>query len=100
MDILSIIGLLLAPVAIILGAILKGAGVHALVSSAAFMIVVVGTVAAICVQTPMRGHAARLGNCCRGYSGRRAHEPDAADQEDRRLEQHRAPAGAARARAR
>jgi chemotaxis protein MotA len=52
-DVLSIIGLLLAAVAIILGAILKGAGVHALISSAAFMIVIVGTIAAICVQTPM-----------------------------------------------
>src|SRR5580700_8651053 len=40
-------------IAILLGAILKGAGLHALVSAAAFMIVVVGTVAAICVQTPM-----------------------------------------------
>ena len=36
-----------------LGAILKGAGLHALVSSAAFMIVIVGTIAAICVQTPL-----------------------------------------------
>ena len=54
MDVLSITGLLLAAVAIILGAILKGAGIHALVSSAAFMIVVVGTVAAICVQTPLQ----------------------------------------------
>jgi chemotaxis protein MotA len=52
-DILSVIGLILAAVSIILGAILKGAGVHALVSSAAFMIVIVGTVAAICVQTPL-----------------------------------------------
>jgi chemotaxis protein MotA len=42
-DVLSIMGLLLASIAIILGAILKGAGVHALVSAAAFMIVVVGT---------------------------------------------------------
>jgi len=53
MDILSVVGLMLAMVAIVLGAILKGAGVHALVSSAAFMIVIVGTVAAICVQTPL-----------------------------------------------
>jgi chemotaxis protein MotA len=53
MDILSIVGLLLAVVAITLGAVLKGAGLHALVSAAAFMIVIVGTVAAICVQTPM-----------------------------------------------
>jgi chemotaxis protein MotA len=52
-DILSIIGLILAAVSIVLGAILKGAGIHALLSSAAFMIVVVGTVAAICVQTPL-----------------------------------------------
>ena len=54
MDFLSITGLLLAAVAIILGAILKGAGIHALLSAAAFMIVVVGTAAAICVQTPMK----------------------------------------------
>lgn len=53
MDILSIIGLLLALVAILVGAVLKGAGIHALLSAAAFMIVVVGTVAAICLQTPM-----------------------------------------------
>jgi chemotaxis protein MotA len=52
-DLLSIIGLLLALVAIIVGAILKGAGVHALLSAAAFMIVVVGTIAAILVQTPL-----------------------------------------------
>jgi chemotaxis protein MotA len=52
-DILSIIGLLLAFFAIIVGAVLKGAGIHALISSAAFMIVIVGTVAAICVQTPL-----------------------------------------------
>ena len=53
MDILSLIGLVLAVVAVIVGAILKGAGVKALLSSAAFMIVIVGTVAAICVQTPL-----------------------------------------------
>jgi len=52
-DVLSIVGLLLAALAIGLGAILKGAGIHALISSAAFMIVIVGTVAAICVQTPL-----------------------------------------------
>jgi chemotaxis protein MotA len=52
-DVLSIIGLVLALVAVMLGAVLKGAGLHALVSAAAFMIVVVGTIAAICVQTPM-----------------------------------------------
>jgi chemotaxis protein MotA len=53
-DILSIVGLILAVVAITFGAVLKGAGLHALLSSAAFMIVMVGTIAAICVQTPLR----------------------------------------------
>jgi chemotaxis protein MotA len=53
-DILSVIGLLLAAVAILAGAVLKGAGIHALLSAAAFMIVIVGTMAAICVQTPLR----------------------------------------------
>jgi chemotaxis protein MotA len=53
MDILSVIGLVLAAVAILGGAVLKGAGLAALLSAAAFMIVVVGTVAAICVQTPL-----------------------------------------------
>jgi chemotaxis protein MotA len=43
----------LALIAIIVGAMLKGAGLMALVSSAAFMIVVVGTIAAICIQTPL-----------------------------------------------
>ena len=49
MDILSIVGLILALCAVIVGSILKGAGVQALLSSAAFMIVIVGTVAAIFV---------------------------------------------------
>lgn len=53
MDILSIVGLVLALNAILIGAILKGAGLMALVSAAAFMIVVVGTIAAICIQTPL-----------------------------------------------
>jgi chemotaxis protein MotA len=53
MDILSIIGLLLAACALLVGAVLKGAGLAALVSSAAFMIVIVGTIAAICIQTPL-----------------------------------------------
>ncbi|HEY8508358.1 MAG TPA: flagellar motor protein [Steroidobacteraceae bacterium] len=53
MDILSVIGLALGLVAILGGAVLKGAGLVALVSAAAFMIVVLGTIAAICVQTPL-----------------------------------------------
>jgi chemotaxis protein MotA len=52
-DILSIIGLVLALNAILVGAVLKGAGIMALVSGAAFMIVIVGTIAAICIQTPL-----------------------------------------------
>jgi chemotaxis protein MotA len=52
-DLLSLFGLLLAAVALCLGALLKGADLHALVSSAAFMIVVLGTIASICVQTPL-----------------------------------------------
>jgi chemotaxis protein MotA len=49
-------------VAILVGAVLKGAGIQALLSSAAFMIVVVGTLAAILVQTPygVMKHALRI----------------------------------------
>ena len=54
MDFLSIAGIALAFIAVLAGAVLKGAGVHALLSSAAMMIVVVGTFAAILVQTPAR----------------------------------------------
>jgi chemotaxis protein MotA len=62
MDILSFVGVVLALVAVLVGAILKGAGVKALLSSAAFMIVIVGTIAAICLQTPMSvmKHALRI----------------------------------------
>jgi chemotaxis protein MotA len=52
-DILSVIGIFLALIAVLVGAVLKGAGLHALLSSAAFMIVVVGTLAAIFIQTPL-----------------------------------------------
>ena len=52
MDILSVIGLVLAFVAIVVGAVLKGAGVGALLNGAAFTIVVVGTFASILIQTP------------------------------------------------
>jgi chemotaxis protein MotA len=62
LDILSLTGLALGLLAVMVGAVLKGAGLHALISSAAFMIVVVGTVAAICVQTPLgvMRHAMRI----------------------------------------
>jgi chemotaxis protein MotA len=53
-DLLSILGIVLAFVALLAGAVLKGAGLHSLLSTAAMMIVVVGTFAAILVQTPGR----------------------------------------------
>lgn len=53
MDILTPVGLLLALAAIVGGSVLKGAGVAGLVSGAAFLIVIVGTIAAIFVQTPL-----------------------------------------------
>jgi chemotaxis protein MotA len=59
---LSLIGIILAFIALLVGAVLKGAGLHALLSWAALMIVVVGTLAAILVQTPGRvmRHALRI----------------------------------------
>jgi len=53
-DLLSLAGIVLAFIALLVGAILKGAGLHSLMSTAALMIVVVGTFAAILVQTPGR----------------------------------------------
>jgi chemotaxis protein MotA len=53
MDILSVVGIILALIAIIGGAILKGSSAGALVGSAAFVIVVLGTLAASLVQTPL-----------------------------------------------
>ena len=53
MDILSIVGFVLAMVAVLVGAVLKGAGLKALLSAAAFMIVFVGTFASIFIQTPL-----------------------------------------------
>ena len=53
MDILSILGIVLGLVAIIGGAILKGSSAGALVGSAAFVIVVVGTLAASLMETPL-----------------------------------------------
>jgi chemotaxis protein MotA len=50
-DLLSIIGLILAAIAIVVGAVLKGAGIQALLSGAAFTIVIIGTLAAIFIQT-------------------------------------------------
>ena len=52
MDKLSVIGIVLALIAVIGGAILKGAGAGALLSPAAFTIVIIGTLASIFVHTP------------------------------------------------
>jgi chemotaxis protein MotA len=61
MDILSISGAVLALFALVGGSILKGAGVKGLIGGAAFVIVVVGTVAAILVQTPLATFRRALG---------------------------------------
>jgi chemotaxis protein MotA len=53
MDRLSVIGLVLAIVAVVGGSVLKGAGLAGLVNPAAFVIVIVGTLAAILMHTPM-----------------------------------------------
>jgi chemotaxis protein MotA len=62
MDILSIIGFILAFVTLIGGSILKGSGIEALVSPAAFVIVFIGTTASILLQTPLPifRHAMRI----------------------------------------
>ena len=54
MDILSIIGFLLASVALIGGSFAKGSGLAALLDTAAFLIVIFGTVAAAFVHTPVK----------------------------------------------
>lgn len=53
MDKLSVIGVVLALVAVVGGSVLKGAGLAGLVNPAAFVIVMVGTLAAIMLHTPM-----------------------------------------------
>ena len=52
MDRLSLTGAILAIAALLVGSVLKGAGLSALWSPAAFVIVVLGTIAAILLQTP------------------------------------------------
>jgi hypothetical protein len=79
---------------VLVGAVLKGAGIHALLSAAAFMIVVVGTFASIFIQTPLPCSSTPwpllVGDQAAAGAGRRT------DQEDRRVEHHRAQAGLAR----
>src|ERR1700760_777359 len=53
MDFLTLIGVVLGLFAIIGGAILKGSSAGALVGAAAFVIVVLGTLAASLMQTPL-----------------------------------------------
>ncbi len=53
MDKLSLIGVVLALFAIVGGSILKGSGVASLMNPAAFVIVLVGTLASIMLHTPM-----------------------------------------------
>ncbi|HEY5804088.1 MAG TPA: flagellar motor protein [Lysobacter sp.] len=53
MDRLSIIGAVLAISALLGGSVLKGAGLSSLWSPAAFLIVIVGTLASILLQTPL-----------------------------------------------
>ncbi|MES0874584.1 flagellar motor protein [Sinimarinibacterium thermocellulolyticum] len=53
MDKLSLVGIVLALFAIVGGSVLKGSGVAALMNPAAFVIVLVGTLAAIMLHTPM-----------------------------------------------
>ena len=53
MDLLSIVGTILAIAALLVGSVLKGAGIDALWSPAAFTIVFIGTISSILVQTPM-----------------------------------------------
>lgn len=62
MDILSIVGLLLALVAILGGSVAKGSGIDALWNGAAFVIVVVGTVAAALLQAKLQAflHGMRI----------------------------------------
>lgn len=54
MEITTPIGLVLALVAIVGGSILHGSGVSSLWEPSAFVIVIVGTVGAICTQTPLK----------------------------------------------
>jgi chemotaxis protein MotA len=51
-DILSVTGVVLALIAIVGGSIAKGAGLSSLWSGAAFLIVIIGTIAAILLHTP------------------------------------------------
>ncbi|WP_369902390.1 flagellar motor stator protein MotA [Bacillus manliponensis] len=53
MDFATIIGIILGIIAVVFGMFLKGAALEALINPAAFMIIFVGTIAAICIAFPM-----------------------------------------------
>ena len=53
MDITSVVGIVLGIVAILVGMVLKGVSVTALVNPAAIMIIIVGTVAAVVTAFPL-----------------------------------------------
>ncbi|MGG2095217.1 flagellar motor stator protein MotA [Bacillus sp. S13(2024)] len=53
MDLASIIGIILAIVAVVLGMFLKGAALSALLNPAAFLIIFIGTIAAVCIAFPV-----------------------------------------------
>jgi len=60
MDLLSIIGIVLAFAALTAGAVMKGAGLHSLISSAALLIVVVGLLPVILLARVSRPAVPRL----------------------------------------
>lgn len=53
MDLSSVVGLILAFIALLAGMVFKGAGLHVLLNPAAFLIIIVGTVAAVTIAFPM-----------------------------------------------
>lgn len=61
MDILSILGFLFAAIAVLGGSVLKGSGISALWSGAAFLIVIIGTASATLTQVPMQTVRRALG---------------------------------------
>ncbi len=53
MDFATLIGIILGVVAVVVGMVVKGADVMALVNPAAALIIFVGTFAAVCIAFPM-----------------------------------------------
>ncbi|OOR21674.1 flagellar motor protein MotA, partial [Bacillus wiedmannii] len=53
MDFATIIGLILGFVAVVVGMVVKGADVNALLNPAAALIIFIGTFAAVCIAFPM-----------------------------------------------